>query len=91
MLVSVNSFLSPFERIVNFAVIDRDFSIDKGDLTQKGTFNRKNILKKFSDIIEPMYARDYVSLYSGTKEIRFPNWLVREKGTVKTNLRWDGN
>jgi long-subunit acyl-CoA synthetase (AMP-forming) len=91
MLVSVNSFLSPFERIVNFAIIDRDFSIDKGDLTQKGTFNRKNILKNFSETIEPMYTRNYVSLYSGTKEIRFPNWLVREKGTVKTNLGWDGN
>ena len=91
MLVSVNSFLSAFERIVNFAIIDRDFSIEKGELTQKGTFNRKNVLKNFSKTIEPMYERNYVSLHSGTKEIWFPNWLIREKGTVKTNLSWDGN
>ena len=52
MLISVNGFLSAFERIVNFSVIDRDFSSEKNELTQKGTFKRNNILKNFSNTIE---------------------------------------
>ena len=30
MILSVNNFLSPYERIVNFAIIDRDFSESEG-------------------------------------------------------------
>ena len=90
MILSVNSFLSPFERIVNFVIIPRDFSREKKELTQKGSFNRKNVLKNFSEIIEPLYEKNYVALHSGSKEIRIPNWLLREIGTVRTNLSWDG-
>ena len=75
MILSVNSFLSPFERIVNFVIINRDFSAEKDELTQKETYNRKNILKNFADIIEPLYDKNYVVLHSGSKEIRIPNWL----------------
>ena len=49
MILSVNSFLSPYERIVNYVVINRDFSKDKGELTPKGTFIRKKILERFPD------------------------------------------
>ncbi len=90
MILSVNSFLSPFERIVNFVIINRDFSAEKDELTQKETYNRKNILKNFADIIEPLYDNNYVVLHSGSKEIRIPNWLLREIGTVRTNVEWDG-
>ena len=90
MILSVNSFLSPFERIVNFVIINRDFSADKGELTPKETYNRKNVLKNFADIIEPLYEKNYVGLHSGSKEIRIPNWLLREIGTVRTNVGWDG-
>ncbi len=90
MILSVNSFLSPFERIVNFEILDRDFSLDKGELTPKGSFNRKNVIKNFSHIIEPMYQKNYISIFSGSKEIRIPNWLIRELGTVRTNLNWNG-
>ena len=90
MVLSVNSFLSPFERIVNFVLIHRDFSADKGELTPKKTFNRKNILKNFADIIEPLYEKNYVSLHAGAKEIRIPNWLLREIGTIRSNVEWDG-
>ncbi|MBL51697.1 MAG: hypothetical protein CMG57_07050 [Candidatus Marinimicrobia bacterium] len=90
MILSVNSFLSPFERIVNFVIIPRDFSKEKNELTQKGTYNRRNILKNFSKIIEPLYEKNYVALYSGAKEVRIPNWLLREIGIVRSNLNWDG-
>ena len=90
IILSVNSFLSPFERIVNYVIINRDFSAEKGELTAKGTFNRKNVLKNFFHIIEPLYEKNYVALHSGSKEIRIPNWLLREIGTVRTNVKWDG-
>ncbi|MEC9050379.1 MAG: AMP-binding protein, partial [Candidatus Neomarinimicrobiota bacterium] len=90
IILSVNSFLSPFERIVNYVIINRDFSVEKGELTAKGTFNRKNVLKNFFNIIEPLYEKNYVALHSGSKEIRIPNWLLREIGTVRTNVEWDG-
>jgi long-subunit acyl-CoA synthetase (AMP-forming) len=33
---SVNAFLAPFERIVDFALMDRDLSAEHGELTPKG-------------------------------------------------------
>ena len=89
MLISVNGFLSPFERIVNFSVIERDFSIENNELTQKGTFKRNNILNNFKSTIDLMYKKDYVSLYNGNKEIKIPNWLIREIGTIKSNIKWN--
>ena len=41
MLISINGFLSPFERIVNFSIIARDFSIDKGELHKKVLIKEK--------------------------------------------------
>ena len=90
MLISVNGFLSAYERIVNFSVIDRDFSSEKNEITQKGTFKRNNILKNFSNTIEGMYKKDHASLFYKDKEIKIPNWLIREIGTIKSNIKWDG-
>ena len=90
MILSVNSFLSPYERIVNYVVINRDFSNELDELTSKNTFKRKNILQNFKEIISPLYEKNYTSLYYNTKELRVPNWLLREIGFIKTNLNWDG-
>ncbi|MBT5734186.1 AMP-binding protein, partial [bacterium] len=89
MLISINGFLSPFERIVNFAIINRDFSNHRNELTQKGTYKRKNILQNFDLEIDSMYKKDYFSLYNSDKEIKFPNWLIREIGTIKSNIKWN--
>ena len=91
MLISVNSFLSPFERIVSFTIIDRDFDKNKNELTQKGTFKRNNILKNFDSEIKLMYKKNYISLRNQNKEVRIPNWLIREIGTVKSNIKWNEN
>ena len=90
MILSVNSFLSPFERIVNYVIINRDFSEERGELTPKGTFIRKKILENFKDIITPLYQRNYSALHHGNKEIRIPNWIIREIGTINSNIIWDG-
>ena len=90
MILSVNSFLSPFERIVNYVIINRDFSEEKGELTPKGTFIRKKILENFENIIAPLYEKNYSSLHYGNKEIRIPNWIIREIGILDSNINWDG-
>ena len=61
LVQSVNSFLAPFERVINFAIIKRNFIKDE-ELTQKGTFKRKIIIKNFEEIISPMYQKNYVTL-----------------------------
>ena len=62
MIISVNSFLSPFERIINYVIIHRDFSLEKNELTNKGSYKRNNIIKNFSEIISPLYKKT-ISLY----------------------------
>jgi long-subunit acyl-CoA synthetase (AMP-forming)/GNAT superfamily N-acetyltransferase len=80
LIVSVNRFLAPFERVVDFAIIDRPFSAEKGELTPKGSYKRKVVEKNFADIIEPMYSKAYLALHVGGTEVRLPNWFLREKG-----------
>ena len=90
LVQSVNSFLAPYERIVNFAIIQRDFSVEHGELTRKETYKRNIILKNFAEIINPMYVKNYTSLISKKIEIRIPNWLIREKGIIPSDIHWDG-
>ncbi|NHZ86893.1 MAG: AMP-binding protein, partial [Planctomycetia bacterium] len=90
LLQSVNSFLSPYERIVNFAIIDRDFSAEQGELTPKKTFKRKTILLNFSEYISPMYEKDYNSFFCKTNEVRIPKWLLRKSGILANDLKWNG-
>lgn len=90
LVFSVNTFLPAYERIVNYAIIPRDFDLDYDELTPKKTYKRKIILKHFSDIIEPMYEKNYISLIREDYEIQIPNWLLREKRLTRGDLRWDG-
>ena len=67
IILSVNTFLSPFERIINYAIIDRDFSEEMGEITSKKSLKRKNIIENFSEIIQPMYKRSYVPIHYGQR------------------------
>jgi len=80
LIVSVNRFLAPYERIVDFTLIDRPFSAAKGELTAKGSYKRKVVEKHFARVIEPMYSKAYLSLLVAGTEVRIPNWFLREKG-----------
>tara|TARA_S200000501_G_scaffold379008_1_gene446210 strand:- start:3025 stop:7596 length:4572 start_codon:yes stop_codon:yes gene_type:complete len=91
IILSVNTFLSPFERIINYAIIDRDFSEEMGEVTSKKSLKRKKIIENFSDIIKPMYVRNYVPIHYGPKEVRIPNWLLREVGALRTDVNWNGS
>ncbi|MCH7675661.1 GNAT family N-acetyltransferase [candidate division KSB1 bacterium] len=87
LIVSVNRFLAPFERIVNFDIIDRDFDIEKGELTPKGTYKRKAIEKNFADIIKSMYGKKYIAFKINKLELRVPKWFLRVKGLTSDDLR----
>lgn len=87
LVVSANSFLAPYERIVDFALIDRDFSIDRGELTAKGTLKRKTIERNFADQIRLLYRR--TTLHVGGAEVTVPNWLFQALGITAQELRVD--
>ncbi|MBL1212811.1 MAG: GNAT family N-acetyltransferase [Ignavibacteriae bacterium] len=91
VIVTVNNFLAPFERILDFKLIDREFSLEKGELTPKGTYKRRVVEDNFSDIIESMYKKSYISIYLGKTEIRIPNWFLREKGCLSSDIVADSD
>ncbi|MBN4080822.1 AMP-binding protein [Caldithrix abyssi] len=90
LVFSVNTFLPSYERIVNYAIIPRDFDHAHDELTPKNTVKRKNVLKHFANMIEPMYEKNYISLIHGDYEIQIPNWLLREKRLMRGDIRWNG-
>lgn len=82
LIVTVNKFLAPFERIVDFRLTERAFDDQHGELTPKGTYKRKVIEKNFPELIDSMYVKNDTSVYAGTTEVKIPNWFLREKGCL---------
>lgn len=91
LIVTVNKFLSPFERILDFRLIDRAFDDAHGELTPKHTYKRKVIEKNFSELIDSMYVKNETSVFVGTTEVRIPNWFLREKGCLGRDVVADDN
>ncbi len=91
LIVTVNNFLAPFERIVDFKIIDRPFSEAYHELTPKGTYKRRVIEKNFEDIIQTMYQKDHLSLRVDEYEIKIPNWFLREKGALSRDVHFSEN
>lgn len=90
IIVSINQFLASFERIVNFAIIERDFSAEHGELTAKGTYKRKAIERNFETVIDEMYQENFVPLTVGGFKLRVPTWFLRQKGLTSDDLQVDG-
>lgn len=86
VVVTVNKFLAPFERILDFKLIERPFSDEYGELTAKGTYKRRAIEKNFADLIETMYQKNYTELFVKDIEVRIPNWFMREKGCLSRDI-----
>ena len=85
MVVTANSFLAPFERIVDFAVIDRPFDAEHGELTPKGTYRRKTIERNFSETIRLLYRRRVLTV--GGVRLLVPNWFFQVLGLTSDDLR----
>ena len=86
VIVSVNNFLAPFERILDFRIIFRAFDDANGELTPKGTYKRRVIEKNFEELIQSMYQKDHLSLPLGKYEVKIPNWFLREKGALSRDV-----
>jgi long-subunit acyl-CoA synthetase (AMP-forming) len=86
LIVTVNKFLAPFERILDFRLIDRPFDDQHGELTPKHTYKRKVIEQNFSELINSMYVKNDTSVYAGTTEVKIPNWFLREKGCLGRDI-----
>jgi len=86
LIVTVNKFLAPFERILDFRLIERPFTEEKGELTPKGTYKRRVIEQNFDEVIESMYTKNYISVIVNDVEVRIPNWFLREKGFLSRDI-----
>ncbi|MBT8380956.1 MAG: AMP-binding protein, partial [Ignavibacteria bacterium] len=86
VIVTVNKFLAPFERILDYRFIDRPFSDKQGELTPKGTYKRKVIENNFTDLIDSMYVANKTSIFINGTEVRIPNWFLREKGCLSRDV-----
>jgi long-chain acyl-CoA synthetase len=59
----VNKQLAPFEQIRKFRLIDREFSLEAGELTPTMKLRRKQVLENFREEVEQLYAgRDEMDL-----------------------------
>ncbi|MGB5895122.1 MAG: AMP-binding protein, partial [Ignavibacteriaceae bacterium] len=86
LIVTVNKFLAPFERILDFRLTERPFTEEKGELTPKGTYKRRVIEQGFEKVIDSMYTKNYISVSVNDVEVRIPNWFLREKSCLSRDI-----
>ena len=92
IIETVNQDLAPYERVINFVLLERDFSAEKGELTAKGSFNRKNIVANWSSLIENLYQKDYVEFTGQGFKLRIPYWVFRDLGLLENDFEFkDGH
>jgi len=91
IVTAANTDLAPYERVINFALINRDFSEDKNELTAKGSFKRKNIENNFSDLIKTLYKKNHVSYNIAGYKIIIPRWFYRDLGVLETDIKLENS
>ena len=89
IVTAANADLAPYERVVNFAVIDRDFDAAWGEVTPKGSYNRKKIEENFSGRIEELYRKPYLDLPGPGGTVRIPLWFFRDLGILEDEIARD--
>jgi long-subunit acyl-CoA synthetase (AMP-forming) len=85
IVAAVNREVAPPERVVSFALLDRDFDPER-ELTPKGSFRRKEIEKAFAPVIDALYRNDAVEIACGGVRARLPRWLHRDLGVLETDI-----
>ena len=88
---TANKGVAPYERVVNFCVLDRPFSQEKKELTPKGSFNRKNIERHFAETIKKLYRSDKISFFVEGLEVRIPRWFYRDLGILEDDIFYENN
>lgn len=89
IVMAANADAAPYERVVNFTLLDRNFSSDMGELTPKGSFNRKTIEKNFLPVIETLYISNVVTIEAGDFTIRIPRWFFRDLGILENDILFE--
>jgi len=84
-----NLDLTAYERVVEFAVLDREFSADHGELTPKGSFRRKAIAANFADLLDQLYRPR--TLVWRDRELSLPDWVLRDLGLLADEIDVDGD
>ncbi len=82
IITAANQELAPYERVVNFDTLERDFSLERGELTAKSSFKRKEIEKNFSDTIDNLYTSTFIELKIDGIVIKIPRWFYRDQGIL---------
>jgi len=85
IVTAANQELMPYERVVNIALLDRDFDIHRGELTPKGSFRRKQVVENFKAVIDELYVRDFVEFTCPGLSIRVPRWFFRDLGILEAD------
>ncbi len=86
IVAAANEDLAPYERVVNFAALDRDFSVENGELTPKGSYRRKAIERNFEKVIEQLYEKAYLEFKLDGLVLVLPRWLLRELGVLEQDI-----
>ncbi len=91
IVMLANKDVARYERVVNFTLLDREFSADNGELTPKGSFNRKIIEKNFTETIEKLYQTNHVRIKLNGLQIVIPRWFYRDMGILENDILVEGN
>jgi long-subunit acyl-CoA synthetase (AMP-forming) len=86
IVTAANDGLAPYERVINFDVLGRDFSLERGELTAKNSFNRKRIAASFASEIDGLYRRRSVDLPGPGVLVRIPLWFFRDLGILDDEI-----
>jgi len=84
IVTAANQELMPYERVVNIALLERDFDINKGELTPKGSFRRKQVTENFKTTINELYVRNYAEFKLPGLRVQVPRWFFRDLGILET-------
>lgn len=90
IVAAANRDLATYERVVDFAVLPRDFSLEAGELTPKGSYRRKAIEKAFAPVIGGLYRNRVVTLEGDGLKVEVPRWLFRDLGLLEGDLVLEG-
>jgi long-chain acyl-CoA synthetase len=89
IVMAANQDVAPYERVINFSVLDREFDAALGELTPKGSYNRKAIEANFRESVEVLYLSNVVKIAVEDFTLAIPKWFYRDLGILETDIRYD--
>ena len=91
IVAAANENLAPYERVVNFALLERDLDLERGELTAKGTYRRKVVERSFAAVVDGLYQSPWVEIPLDGLRLRIPRWFFRDLGILEHDLRAEGD